>query len=203
MNRPYWHLVTPYQIYRSSSTKIRFRVGWHGGERHQTGQGACFVRFAGQIIFRTVKGADGITTFQRTVQRTSYPRAIPSAWGAKILYLDASKRMIQITDEFLDGMFLRIKEGSESSSLEHLRAVWCAELSIDGLVKTPLMQSFSAASVKHTGDLCQMTNHLNQGNRDLPPPVMSHPNRVVFTSEIQSSCPDTDTPRDALAVKQQ
>ena len=40
---------------------------------------ACCVRFAGQIISRTVKGADGFTAFQRAFQRASHPRAMPSA----------------------------------------------------------------------------------------------------------------------------
>ena len=38
------------------------------------------VRFAGQIISRTVKGADGLTAFQRAFQRTSHPRDMPAAW---------------------------------------------------------------------------------------------------------------------------
>ena len=53
-----------------------------------------------------------------------------------ISYLEANKQKIQITDKFLDGIFLGIKESSESSSLELLLVVWCAELSSDGLVKT-------------------------------------------------------------------
>ena len=38
------------------------------------------VRFAGQIISLTVKGADGLTAFQRAFHRASQPRAMPSAW---------------------------------------------------------------------------------------------------------------------------
>ena len=71
------------------------------------------VRFAGQIISRTVKGADGLTAFQRAYQRASHPRAMPAAWREKILYLKASKKKVQITDKLLDGVFLGIKEGSE------------------------------------------------------------------------------------------
>ena len=41
------------------------------------------VRFAAQIISRTVKGADGLTAFQSAFQRTSHPRAILSACGEK------------------------------------------------------------------------------------------------------------------------
>ena len=68
---------------------------------------------AGQIISRVVKGADGLTTFQSAFQSTSHPRATPSALEEKILYLDASKKKIQITDKFLDGIFLGIIEFSE------------------------------------------------------------------------------------------
>ena len=71
------------------------------------------VCFAGQIISRTVKGADRLTAFQRALQRASHPRAMPAAWGEKILYLEASKKKVHITDKFLDGIFLGIKEGSE------------------------------------------------------------------------------------------
>ena len=42
------------------------------------------VRFAGQIISRTVKGTDGLTAFQRAFQRVSHPRAMPAAWREKI-----------------------------------------------------------------------------------------------------------------------
>ena len=38
------------------------------------------VRFAGQIISRTVKSADGPTAFQRAFQRGSHPRAMLAAW---------------------------------------------------------------------------------------------------------------------------
>ena len=59
------------------------------------------VRFAGQIISRTVKGADRLTPFQRTFQRASHPRAMPAAWREKILYLESSKKKVQITYKFL------------------------------------------------------------------------------------------------------
>ena len=54
----------------------------------------------------------GLTAFQRAFQRASHPRAMPAAWGEKILYLEASKKKVQITDKFLSGIFLCIKEGS-------------------------------------------------------------------------------------------
>ena len=57
---------------------------------------------------RAVKGADRLTAFLRAFQRVSHPRA-----REKILYLEASKKKVQITYKFLDGAFLGIKEGSE------------------------------------------------------------------------------------------
>ena len=60
----------------------------------------------------------------------------------KILYLEASKKKVQITDKLLDGIFLGAKEGSEL-------VVWYAELSKDGLVNTQQIQSFSTTSVGH------------------------------------------------------
>ena len=71
------------------------------------------VRFAGQIISRTVKGADGLSAFQRAFQRSSHPRAMLAAWREKILYLEASKKKVQITDQLLDGVFFCIIGGSE------------------------------------------------------------------------------------------
>ena len=71
------------------------------------------VRFAAQIISRTVKGEDGLTAFQRAFQRMSHPRAMPAAWREQTVFLEASKKKIHITDTFLDGIFLGIKEGSE------------------------------------------------------------------------------------------
>ena len=43
------------------------------------------VRFPVHIMSRTAKGAGGLTAFQRAFQRTSHPRAMPSAQGEKIL----------------------------------------------------------------------------------------------------------------------
>ena len=49
------------------------------------------VRFAGLIISRTVKGADGLTAFQRAFQRASHPRAMPAAWRRKDLVLGSEQ----------------------------------------------------------------------------------------------------------------
>ena len=54
------------------------------------------------------------------------------AWGEKILYLEASKKKVQITDKFWNG----------NSLSEHPLVVWYAELSKDGLGKTQQIQSF-------------------------------------------------------------
>ena len=54
-------------------------------------------------ISRTVKGAAGFTAFQRAFRRTSHPRSMPAARTGKVLYLEASKNKIQLTDDFLDG----------------------------------------------------------------------------------------------------
>ena len=67
-----------------------------------------------------------------------------------ILYLEASKKQIQITDKELNGVFLGIKEGS-------------AEF----IVGTPAGCVVSTASVEHPGDCCQKTSREspeNQGN---------------------------------------
>ena len=69
--------------------------------------------FAGQIISHIVKGTDVLTAFLHAFQCECHPRTMPAAWRGKILYFDASKKKDQITDKFLDGIFLGAKEGSE------------------------------------------------------------------------------------------
>ena len=175
------------------------------------------VRFAGQIISRTVKGADGLTAFQRAFQRASHPRAMPAAWGEKILYLEASKKKVQITDKFLDGVFLGIKEGSEEFIVGNtVLVVWYAELSKDGLGKTQQIQSFETASVEHSGDCCQMTNRENTQNQEnnrcelmcvlciltfLFQSTRNQPGHVECTSEIQSSWQDMGTLRGCIGCE--
>ena len=58
-------------------------------------------------------GVAWFTASQRAFRRASHPRAMPAAWREKILYLEASKKKVQITDKFLDGVFLGIIEGCE------------------------------------------------------------------------------------------
>ena len=87
------------------------------------------VRFAGDIISRSVKGADGLTAFQRAFQRASHPRAMPAAWREKILHLEAGKKKVQITDKFFDRSSWASRKVLRSSLWEHLLVVWYAELS--------------------------------------------------------------------------
>ena len=76
------------------------------------------IKFAGQVLSRTVKGQDGLTAFQRAYQRKSHPRPLPAAWREKVLYLEASKRKAQLSDKFEDGIFLGIKDGTEELIVE-------------------------------------------------------------------------------------
>ena len=68
------------------------------------------VRFACQIISRTMKGADGLTAFQRAFQRVSHPRAMLAAWREKILCKEAGKKKVRITDK-LCGRYLLGHQG--------------------------------------------------------------------------------------------
>ena len=56
-----------------------------------------------------------------TCSPASHPRAMTAAWGEKILYLEASKK-IQIPEKFWDGIFLGVKEGSEEFIMGTLAA---------------------------------------------------------------------------------
>ena len=112
------------------------------------------VRFAGKIISCTVKGANGFSAFQRAFQRLSHPRAMPSAWGEKILYLEATTKEIQITNKLLDGIFLCVKQDSGEFVIGTPGCVVCRTVKPR---KTPQIHFFSTAFVEHPGDLCQMT----------------------------------------------
>ena len=86
-------------------------------ENHQAGQGQSATReLHGEVMdpeHVLLAWCVRFAAFQRVFQRASHSRAMPSAWREKILYLKSSKKKIQITDKFLDGIFLGIKEGSE------------------------------------------------------------------------------------------
>ena len=51
--------------------------------------------------------------FQRAYQHTSHPRAITAAWRDKVLYMNATKKKVQLTDTFFNGIFLGVEDGSE------------------------------------------------------------------------------------------
>ena len=173
-------------------------------------------RVAGQIISRIVKGADGLTSFQRAFQSTSHPRATPSALEEKILKLgreqeeDPDHR--QVFGRYLLGHH-RIFRGVHCGHAWW----WCAELSKDGLVKTLQIQSFSTASVEHPGDCCQMTNHANpesqESNRHelmyvlckrifILQSARSHLSHIACTSGILVELARYGYTLDALVVKQ-
>ena len=120
------------------------------------------VRFAVQIISRTVKGTDG----QRAFQRTSHPRAMPAAWREKILYLEVSKKKIQLSDKFLDGIFLSIKEGSGEFVVGTSAGCTVCRTAKYDLVKTLQIRSFSTALAEHPQDRSQMTNHVNPESQE-------------------------------------
>ena len=97
---------------------------------------------------------------------TSFPRAIPSAWGEKSLYLEATKKKIHITDKLLDGIIMGIKEGSEDFVIgKPADCVVCRTVKRRPHEDAQI-QSFSTAFVEHQRDLCQMTNHVNTENEE-------------------------------------
>ena len=69
--------------------------------------------------------------------------------GEKILYLEASKKKVQITDKFLDGIFLGIKEGSEEFIVGTPAGCVVCRTVKDGLVKRQEIQS-SCNSIRGT-----------------------------------------------------
>ena len=179
---------------------------------------AWWVRFACQIISCTVKGADGLTAFQRAFQRTSHPRRMPSAWREKILYFksqqeeDVGHRQI-VRRHFLGRQrrFWWVHCGNACwlSGVQNCHATVSWRRSRFGL--------FQQHSWDTQRALCQMKNHVNPESHEsnrweltyvlcmqiFLQSAQSHPSRVVFTSDIQLSWTDTGTPLDVLAVKQQ
>ena len=158
-------------------------------------------RFASQVISLTVKGADGLTVVQCAFQRKSHPRATPSAWGEKILYLEASKNKILITDKILEttSSWVSRKE-LRSSSLEHLLVVWCAELSSDGVMKTlPVFSNRIRGTPRRLvpdDEPRELREPRQQPKRidvrpvhaDFPPPIStepSKPRRVYIRSSVE------------------
>ena len=97
-------------------------VGRSGGggsvwvETGRGGEGEPGVLCAGfleSILVPPVKGRDGVTAFQRENQCKCHPRAIPAAWEEKVLFMEVSKKKVQLTDKLTDGIFLGVKDGIE------------------------------------------------------------------------------------------
>ena len=70
-------------------------------------------------------------------------------------YLETSKKKVQITDKFLDGVFLGIRECSKDFVCWN--TCWLCGVKI---------LSFSTASVQRAGDWCQVTNHANPESQE-------------------------------------
>ena len=69
------------------------------------------VRFAGQIIYRSVK--KHMSTLRSNVHISVRPTHEPCLQHGKKPVPEASKKTIEITDKFLDCIFLGIKQRSE------------------------------------------------------------------------------------------
>ena len=176
---------------------------------------ACCVRFACQIISRTVKGADGLTALQRASQRVSLIHEPCLQHGEKrSCTWKRARRRFRSQTSFWTVSSWASRKFLRSSLWEHLLVVWYAELSKDGLVETLQIQALSTASVEHPGDCCQMTSRENPLNNRcesvyvlcirifLLQSTQKQPSHVQCTSETQSSWPDAGTLLDVLAVKQ-
>ena len=125
------------------------------------------VRFAGKIISCSVKGANGFSVFQRAFQRLSHPRVMPSAWGEKILYLEATTKEVQITDKLLDGIVLCVKQYSGEFVSGTPGCVVCRTVKSrppdDAQIQSFFF--FSTAFVEHPGDVPD-DDHVNPKNHE-------------------------------------
>ena len=139
---------------------------------------------------------------------------MPAGWREKIWCLGASKKKVQITDKFLDGIFLGIKEGSEEftvgtpagcvvcRTVKRRRRVDAADMGIRGTPRR-LLPDDEAREPRVSREQ-PLRIGVRPVHTDFPPPInTNHPSRVECTSETQSSWPDMGTFLDALAVKQQ
>ena len=70
------------------------------------------VRFAAQIISRSHRGTDGMKGYRRAYGRSRTPRRCVH-WSEKVLYLEQSKRKVQVEAKWHEGIFLGIKDESE------------------------------------------------------------------------------------------
>ena len=106
------------------------------------------VRFAGQIISRTVQGADGLShsNVHFRVRLTDEP-CLQHGEKRSCTWKRARRRFRSQTSFWTVSSWAS-KKVLRSSLWEHLLVVWYAELSKDGLVKTLQIRFFSTASVE-------------------------------------------------------
>ena len=93
----------------------------------------------------SAKGVDGLTSFQHKFQRTSHPESHALCVERKSRTCKPARRRYRSQTISLTASSWASIKGLRSSSLEHLLAVWCAELSSGGLVHMPQIHSFSKA----------------------------------------------------------
>ena len=71
------------------------------------------VRYAGQLINRTVVGSRGLTAWRRITGRTAYPRKLVP-WGDKVMFVEGGgKAKAGITPIWREGIFLGLVDQSE------------------------------------------------------------------------------------------
>ena len=70
------------------------------------------VRFAAQMISKSHRGTDGMTSCRRAYGRSRMPRRYV-CWSEKVFYLKQSKRKVQVEAKWHEGTFLGIKDESE------------------------------------------------------------------------------------------
>ena len=72
------------------------------------------VQYAGQLIFRSHRGDDGLTAWQRHTGKREVPRKY-APWGEKILWLEGSKKKVQVSEKWHDGIFLGLVDETEEA----------------------------------------------------------------------------------------
>ena len=72
------------------------------------------VQYASQIITRSHKGEDGHTGWSRAYGRKKLPRKFVR-WGEKVLWLEGTKKKVQLDEKWHDGIFLAIRDESEEA----------------------------------------------------------------------------------------
>ena len=72
------------------------------------------VRFAALIISRSHHETNGMTCYRRAYGRSRMPRRYV-LWSEKVFYLEQSKRKVQVEAKWHEGIFLGIKDESETA----------------------------------------------------------------------------------------